>query len=128
MKIGIVGCGGTMGRLLVHEVVAAEDCALSGGTGRPGSALIGLDVTEQAGLRPSGLIVADDAEALFQASDAVIDLSVADAAPRHARNKKTNWRARTASPWYTEPRASTPPSKRPSRRRRSAPPSCSRLP
>jgi 4-hydroxy-tetrahydrodipicolinate reductase len=84
MKIGIVGCGGTMGRLLVQEVVAAEDCALSGGTGRPGSPLIGLDVTEQAGLRPSGLIVADDAEALFQASDAVIDLSVADAAPRHA--------------------------------------------
>jgi len=84
MKIGIVGCGGTMGRLLVQEVVAAEDCVLSGGTGRPGSPLIGRDVSEQAGLKPSGLIVADDAEALFQASDAVIDLSVASAAPRHA--------------------------------------------
>jgi 4-hydroxy-tetrahydrodipicolinate reductase len=84
MKVGIVGCGGTMGRLLVQELVAAEDCVLSGGTGRPGSPLIGLDVTEQARLKPSGLIVADDAEALYQASDVVIDLSVASAAPRHA--------------------------------------------
>ncbi|HJO96944.1 MAG TPA: 4-hydroxy-tetrahydrodipicolinate reductase, partial [Rhodospirillales bacterium] len=84
MKIGIVGCGGTMGRALVLEVMAAEGCALSGGTGRPGSPLIGRDVTEQAGLEPSGLIVADNAEALFRDSDAVIDLSVADMAPSHA--------------------------------------------
>ena len=84
MKIGIVGCGGTMGRLLVRQVVTAEDCALSGGTGRTGSPLIGRDVTEQAGLEPSGLIVADDAQALFRASDAVIDFSAAAAAPRHA--------------------------------------------
>jgi 4-hydroxy-tetrahydrodipicolinate reductase len=84
MKIGIVGCGGTMGRALVLEVMAAEECALSGGTGRPGSPLIGRDVTEQAGLEPSGLIITDDAEALFRASDAVIDLSVADMATSHA--------------------------------------------
>ncbi len=84
MKIGIVGCGGTMGRLLVKEVAAAEDCRLSGGSGRPGSPLIGRDVTEQAGLEPSGLIVTDDAGALFRDCDAVIDLSVAGAASHHA--------------------------------------------
>ena len=84
MKIGIAGCAGTMGRLLVQEVWATDGCELCGGSGRPGSAIVGADVTEQAGLKPSGLEVTDDAKVLFRASDAVIDFSVAAAAPAHA--------------------------------------------
>ncbi|MDP6787315.1 MAG: 4-hydroxy-tetrahydrodipicolinate reductase [Rhodospirillales bacterium] len=84
MRIGIVGCGGRLGRLLVQEVAQTEGCALGGGTGRAGSAVIGRDVAQQAGLAPAGLAVTADGEALFTACDAVIDFSVASAAPSSA--------------------------------------------
>ena len=73
-----------MGRLLIQEVVASTGCRLCGGSGRPGSAIVGEDVTRQAGLKPSGLKVTDQARALFEHADAVIDFSVATAAATHA--------------------------------------------
>src|SRR6516225_2496840 len=35
-KMGVVGCGGRMGRMLVAEIVASEGCALAGGCAKPG--------------------------------------------------------------------------------------------
>ena len=32
--MGVIGCGGRMGRMLLAEIAAAEDCALVGGTVR----------------------------------------------------------------------------------------------
>lgn len=84
MKVGIVGCGGSMGRALVQAVVAADGMELAGGTGRPGSEILGKDVGETAGAGKTGLTIGADADALFAAADAVIDFSVAAAAPRHA--------------------------------------------
>jgi 4-hydroxy-tetrahydrodipicolinate reductase len=83
MKIGIFGCGGAVGRLLVREVVATKGCELSGGTGRPGGPLIGVDVGEQAGLQPLRLAVSDDPRALMAASDVIIDFSLAPTTVQH---------------------------------------------
>lgn len=84
MKIGIVGCGGRMGRMLVAEVMAATDCELAGGTEAPNSPLLGRDVAELAGLGATGIKVASDAEALFAAADAIIDFTVPAATALHA--------------------------------------------
>ena len=83
MKIGIFGCGGAVGSLLVREVVATEGCELSGGTSRPGGPLIGADVGEQAGLERAGLAVSDDPRGLMAASDVIIDFSLAPATAQH---------------------------------------------
>ncbi len=84
MKIGIVGCGGRMGRMLVAEVVATAGCELAGGTEAPNSPLIGQDVAELAGLAAAGVAVGSDAEALFAITDAVIDFTVPAATALHA--------------------------------------------
>ncbi len=84
MKIGIVGCAGRMGRMVVSEVLASAGCTLAGGTEQPGSAALGTDVAALAGGEPSGLTVGDDAKALFAGSDAVIDFTSPDATAAHA--------------------------------------------
>ena len=84
MRIGIVGCAGRMGRMLVGEVAAAEGCVIAGGTEAPGSAAIGKDVAALAGLDPVGIAVGDDPEALFAAVDTVIDFTAPAASVHHA--------------------------------------------
>jgi 4-hydroxy-tetrahydrodipicolinate reductase len=82
--MGVIGCGGRMGRMLVAEIAGAEDCVLAGGSARPGSAAIGQDVGELAGIARVGLAVGDSAETLIRASDVAIDFTAAEAAARHA--------------------------------------------
>ena len=62
MKIGIVGCAGRMGRMVVSEVLAGAGCTLAGGTEQPGSAALGSDVAALAGGEPAGIGVGDDAK------------------------------------------------------------------
>lgn len=85
MKIGIVGAGGRMGRMLVEVVKMTDGCWLSGGTEPAGSDLIGVDIgllsQERIDLGPK---ITDDARALFAASDAVIDFTVPAATASHA--------------------------------------------
>ena len=85
MKVGIVGAGGRMGRLLIglfHEHAGVEVAAASD---RPGSDLIGRDAGELAGVGAIGVAVGDDAEAVFKASDVAIEFSVPAATAAHAK-------------------------------------------
>ena len=82
-KIGIVGCAGRMGRMLIREVLATPGCALSGGTEAQGDA-IGMDLGLLAGGNAAGIVVGADAKALFAASDVVIDFTVPAATKAHA--------------------------------------------
>jgi len=75
MRIGIVGCAGRMGRMLVDAVLAAPGCELSGGTERPGTDAVGRDLGEVAGLGTLDCLVEADPRRLFEFSDAVIDFS-----------------------------------------------------
>ena len=44
MKIGIVGCLGRMGKMLVNEVILNNETVLSGGTEQPGSSCLNRDL------------------------------------------------------------------------------------
>ena len=72
MKIGITGCTGRMGQLLVKEVTSNPALTFAGGTYRD-------QVPPPADLR-----IFPDAEALFRASDVVIDFTSPDASVVHA--------------------------------------------
>jgi len=79
MKIGIVGCAGRMGRMLVAETLATDGCKLAGGSEHGESAFLGHDVAALAGLDEAGLVVGDDTDALFAAADVVIDFTLPQA-------------------------------------------------
>jgi 4-hydroxy-tetrahydrodipicolinate reductase len=85
MKIGVVGCAGRMGQMLVREIDATAGCELAGGTEAPGHADIGKDIAALAGLAPAGIEISDDTETLFETSDAVIEFSLPEATTEHAQ-------------------------------------------
>lgn len=84
MRIGIVGCGGRMGRMLVNAVLEAEGCRLSGGTERAGSDAVGRDVGELVGCGALEVLVESDPKRLVEVSDAVIDFTTPAATVLHA--------------------------------------------
>lgn len=84
MKIGIVGCCGRMGQMLVAEVLANDDAQLAGGTEHAGSPHLGKDIAVIAGTEPSGHLASDDPDYLFQSADVVIDFTLPDATAKHA--------------------------------------------
>lgn len=85
MKIGIVGCAGRMGRMLVKAVHDTKGAELAGGSEAPHSDAVGEDPALLAGLPASGLKITGDARALFEASDAVVDFTAPAATVMHAK-------------------------------------------
>ena len=84
IRIGIVGCAGRMGQMLMTEVLNGESVSLSGGTERAGGPAAGKDIGELLGRGALGLAIGTDARALFQISDAVIDFTAPAATVAHA--------------------------------------------
>lgn len=84
MNIGIVGCAGRMGRMLLKHVIETDGATLAGGTDRAGSDAMDRDLGEIAGLDPVGILVNADTRGLFEAADAVIDFSIPAATRDHA--------------------------------------------
>jgi 4-hydroxy-tetrahydrodipicolinate reductase len=85
IRVGITGCGGRMGRMLVAELHRTTGLVLAAGSEAPESSLIGRDVGEFAGVGTLGIAVTGDAAALVDASEVVIDFSAPAAAVLHAR-------------------------------------------
>jgi 4-hydroxy-tetrahydrodipicolinate reductase len=85
IRVGISGCGGRMGRMLVAEVAANAGCRLSGGVEAEGSAVLGADIGALAGIGAVGLKASSDMAALLDASDVVIDFSTPEASLAHAQ-------------------------------------------
>jgi 4-hydroxy-tetrahydrodipicolinate reductase len=84
-RIGVMGCGGRMGQMLLREIANTKDCTVAGGTESPGSDRIGRDVGEVAGLGALGMKIVGDPAAVFDAADAVIDFTAPAASVAHAR-------------------------------------------
>jgi 4-hydroxy-tetrahydrodipicolinate reductase len=85
MKIGIVGCAGRMGRILVAEILAGDGATLVGGTEHSESAFLGQDIAGLAGLDEAGIVVGSDTDALFSAADVVIDFTLPQATIGHTK-------------------------------------------
>ncbi|CCG41661.1 4-hydroxy-tetrahydrodipicolinate reductase [Magnetospirillum molischianum] len=84
MKIGICGCAGRMGRMLMESVLNTDGCDLSGGSERSGAPIIGRDLGTLIGREALDLAATDDIAALFDASDALIDFTAPAATVAHA--------------------------------------------
>ena len=83
-RIGIVGCAGRMGRMLLKVAGETEGCVIAGGSEAPDSPAQGQDLGTQAGLAELGIAVGTDPVALFAQSDAVIDFTAPAISVRHA--------------------------------------------
>jgi 4-hydroxy-tetrahydrodipicolinate reductase len=83
--IGILGCGGRMGRLLLAGALDMPGARLAGGSERPGSDAVGVDLGVLAGRPAVGMAATDDPKALFAASDVVIDFTLPQATAHNAQ-------------------------------------------
>ncbi len=76
MRLVIAGAGGRMGRTLIQAVAATKGLALAGATDAPGSAVIGRDAGELAGLGPNGIKVTSDVATLLKDADGLIEFAI----------------------------------------------------
>jgi 4-hydroxy-tetrahydrodipicolinate reductase len=83
-RIGVIGCAGRVGRMLLADIAASEGNALAGGTVRPGSAVLGQDLGELAGIGRLGIAATADPEGLLRASDVAIEFTTPAATALHA--------------------------------------------
>ncbi len=83
-KIGVVGCGGRMGRMLVAEIAATEGCTVAGGSEAPGSGYVNQDIGELAGLGRIGVPISEMVDKLMRDSDVVLEFTSPQATVEHA--------------------------------------------
>lgn len=85
LKIGILGGGGRMGQMNIRQVAMTDGCVVGGATARPGSAAVGQDAGELAGIGALGVQVTDDAAEMIAGVDVVIDFTLPDVSVEAAR-------------------------------------------
>ena len=83
-RIGVIGCAGRVGRMLIADIALTEGCALAGGVARPGSPACGQDIGELAGLGHIGIAVGDSPESLLRDSAVAIEFTNPAATAEHA--------------------------------------------
>jgi 4-hydroxy-tetrahydrodipicolinate reductase len=76
LRLIVAGAGGRMGRTLVKAIIDAEGITLAGAFDAPGSAIIGRDAGELAGLGQCGITVVSDPAPLFADADGLVDFTV----------------------------------------------------
>jgi 4-hydroxy-tetrahydrodipicolinate reductase len=76
MRVVIAGAGGRMGRALINAVAATKGLALAGAVESSGSAVLGRDSGELAGLGPNGIKVTSDVAALLKEADGLIEFTI----------------------------------------------------
>lgn len=79
MKVGIVGVAGRMGAELVKALAGSPEARLAAAVDRPGSAAVGRDAGDLAGIAATGVVVSSDLKAVLSGLDVVIDFSSASA-------------------------------------------------
>src|SRR5208282_6415858 len=83
-KMGVVGCGGRMGRMLVAEIAATEGCTVAGGSEAPGSGYVNQDIGELAGIHRIGIPIGEAVDKLIGSSDVVLEFTSPAATAEHA--------------------------------------------
>ncbi|MBV8200891.1 MAG: 4-hydroxy-tetrahydrodipicolinate reductase [Acidobacteria bacterium] len=84
MRMGVVGCGGRMGRMLVTEIAATEGCTVAGGSEAPDSGYVNQDIGELTGIGRIGIPIGDRVEKLMRESDVVLEFTSPAATAEHA--------------------------------------------
>lgn len=76
MRLIVAGAGGRMGRMLGAAIAQTPGLVLAGALEAPGSALLGQDAGQLAGLAPSGVKLTADLAKLAAQADALIDFTI----------------------------------------------------
>jgi 4-hydroxy-tetrahydrodipicolinate reductase len=76
MRVVIAGAGGRMGRTLIHAVAAGKGLKLVGAVEAEGSAVIGRDAGELAGLGPNGIKITSDVASALKNADGLIEFTI----------------------------------------------------
>src|ERR1041385_3003068 len=76
MRLIVAGARGRMGRTLLQASSETHGAGLAGGVDSEGSAVIGRDAGELAGLGANGVKVAVDPAPLLAQADALIDFTI----------------------------------------------------
>jgi 4-hydroxy-tetrahydrodipicolinate reductase len=76
MRLIVAGAGGRMGRTLIHAIAASKGVTLAAAVEAAGSAVIGRDAGELAGLGKNGVTVASEIEPLLAGADGLLDFTV----------------------------------------------------
>lgn len=85
MKIGVVGAAGRMGGAVVRQVTETGGCVVAAASEIQGSEAVGRDAGDLAGIGSLGVEVIDDAAAMFDRVDAVIEFSIPASTTTHAQ-------------------------------------------
>ncbi|MGH7005960.1 MAG: 4-hydroxy-tetrahydrodipicolinate reductase, partial [Alphaproteobacteria bacterium] len=72
MNLAVVGAAGRMGQTLIRVIHETPGARLSGAIERTGSAHIGRDAGEVAGVGPLGVAITDDALSVFAGVEGVL--------------------------------------------------------
>ena len=79
IKVGVIGAGGRMGRMLIEAVQDNSQTALNAAIERQGSSLVGADAGEVAAIGRLEVQIVDDLKAVINDIDVLIDFSLPDA-------------------------------------------------
>lgn len=85
IKVGIIGAGGRMGRMLIEAVTNNPQTTLAAAIERRGSSLVGVDAGELVGLDKNGVILSDDLQAELSKIEVLIDFSLPDSTEKNVQ-------------------------------------------
>jgi len=75
MKLVVVGAAGRMGQTLIRTINAMPGATVFAAVERPGSAFVGRDAGEIAGLGPTGVVITDKPLEAFVEAEGVLDFT-----------------------------------------------------
>jgi len=76
MRLVVAGAGGRMGRTLIHAIAITKGVTLAGAAEAAGSAVIGRDAGELAGLGSNGVKVVSDVAPLLKDADGLVEFTI----------------------------------------------------
>jgi 4-hydroxy-tetrahydrodipicolinate reductase len=85
LKVGVVGCTGRMGRMVITQVTETDGCTIAGGSEYPGHPNLGADAGEIAGVGRLGVEIQADPAPMIAGVDVVVDFTIPDACVEHAK-------------------------------------------
>ncbi|WP_352258851.1 4-hydroxy-tetrahydrodipicolinate reductase [Psychrobacter sp. TB55-MNA-CIBAN-0194] len=83
IKVGVIGAGGRMGRMLIEAVKDNKQTTLSAAIERQGSSLVGADAGEVAAIGRLEVQIVDNLKVVVEDIDVLIDFSLPDATEKN---------------------------------------------
>lgn len=83
IKVGVIGAGGRMGRMLIEAINDNPQTTLNAAIERQGSSLVGADAGEVAAIGHLNVQIVDDLQAVVDDIDVLIDFSLPDATEKN---------------------------------------------